>query len=220
MHSLLEQLTQRQWLWQGSALPAAGQQLSSGYAEFDRQLGGWPASGLLVLQSQPAIGELRLLLPLFKQLQQQGLLGLINPPQLLQAEPLAAQGINPSQLLLLSGVSETDALWAAEQLIQSGLCSLVLLWQGTLARKAARRLQLAAQAQQALVLQLTTQQPELTLPLALALQLLPQPQGLQLKVLKRRAGWAGQQFYLNWQQEWPELYPVLSRTQAALAETA
>ena len=175
---------------------------------------------MLVLQSQPAIGELRLLLPLFKQLQQQGLLGLINPPQLLQAEPLAAQGINPSQLLLLSGVSETDALWAAEQLLQSGLCSLVLLWQGTLARKAARRLQLAAQAQQALVLQLTTQQPELTLPLALALQLLPQPQGLQLKVLKRRAGWAGQQFYLNWQQEWPELYPVLTRTHAALAETA
>ena len=70
------------------------------------------------------------------------------------------------------------------------------------------------------MLQLTTQQPELTLPLALALQLLPQPQGLQLKVLKRRAGWAGQQFYLNWQDEWPELYPVLTRTQAALAETA
>ena len=208
MHSLLEQLTQRQWLWQGSALPGVGQLLSSGFAEFDRQLGGWSASGLLVLHSQPAIGELRLLLPLFKQQQQQGMLALINPPHLVQAEPLAAQGIQPEQLLLISGVAEPDALWAAEQLLHSGLCSLVLLWQPTLNSKAARRLQLAAEAGQAQLLQLTSLAPALNLPLALALSLQPQPRGLQLEVLKRRGGFAGQAFSLNWQQEWPELYPV------------
>lgn len=208
MHSLLEQLSQRQWLWQGSELTRAGQQLSSGFAEFDRQLGGWPASGLLVLHSQTAIGELRLLLPLLKQQQQQGLVALINPPHLLQAEPLAAQGILPEQLLLISEVAESDALWAAEQLMHSGLCRLLLLWQTSLSHKAARRLQLAAEAQHAQFLQLTQQAPVLNLPFALAINLQPQQLGLRLEVLKRRGGWAGQVFNLNLQHEWPELYPA------------
>jgi protein ImuA len=219
MHTLLEQLTQRQWLWQGSVLTNTGQQLSSGFAEFDRQLGGWPASGVLVVHSPPAVGELRLLLPLLKQQQQQGLLALINPPHLVQAEPLAAQGIQPEQLLLISGVAESDALWAAEQLLHSGLCSLVLLWQLSLTSKAARRLQLAAEGQHAQLVQLTQQTPTLNLPFALAISLQPQQQGLRLEVLKRRGGFAGQAFSLNWQQEWPELYPV-AEVVTSLAVTA
>jgi len=217
MQALLEQLSRRQLIWQGSAVRQSPTGVPSGYPEFDQALGGWPERGLIALQSLPAIGELRLLLPLLSRLQQQGLLCLINPPQQLQAEPLLAAGLQLQQILLLPDLSAADGLWAAEQVLRSGLFKAVLLWQHQLPQVAGRRLQLAAEQQQALLVQFSMETLTLSLPLALALSLSPTSQGLQVKVLKRRAGWAGQVFTLNLQSSWPALYPVQRVAQPHLA---
>ena len=146
MSALLEQLNRRQWLWHGNSQQAAYQAVSSGYAQLDQQLaGGFPASGVIDLQSDIGIGELRLLLPYLQQQHTDGrLLVLICPPAQPCADMLAAHGINLTQLLLLRPRQTKDALWAAEQCLQSGVVSTVLLWQHRLTLAQARRLQLAA----------------------------------------------------------------------------
>lgn len=207
MQALLEQLSRRQLIWQGSAVRQPTGQLPSGFAEFDQALGGWPQSGVIALQSVAAVGELRLLLPVLCQLQAQGFICLINPPQLLQGDALLAAGLKLSGILLLEHLSERDALWAAEQVLRSGLFKAVLLWLPQLAQVAGRRLQLAAEQQQAILVQFTGQTPTLSLPLALALQLTPTASGLAISVLKQRGAWAGQTLHLNWQTLWPALYP-------------
>lgn len=217
MQGLLEQLSRRQLIWQGSAVRQNTAGWPSGYPEFDQALGGWPSQGLIALQSLPAIGELRLVLPLLGLLQQRGLLCLINPPQQLHAEPLLAAGLQLHKILLLSQLTEADGLWAAEQVLRSGLFKAVLLWQPCLSQVAGRRLQLAAEQQQALLIQFSTKTPTLSLPLALALSLSPTAQGLQLRVLKRRASWAGLEFTLNMQAAWPALYPHQSKVPHTLA---
>lgn len=217
MQGLLEQLSRRQLIWQGSAIRQHSAGLPSGFAEFDHILGGWPAQGLVALQSVPAIGELRLVLPLLVSLQQEGLLCFINPPQQLHAEPFLAAGLQLNKVLLLEKLTAADALWAAEQLLHSGLFRVVLLWQKSLSALAGRRLQLATEQQQALLIQYSQAVPTLSLPLALALHLTPSNQGLHLKVLKQRGSWAGQAFMLNMQASWPALYPQQSIAQSSLA---
>lgn len=217
MQGLLEQLSNRQLIWQGSAVKQNTAGWPSGYPEFDQALGGWPQQGLVALQSVPAIGELRLVLPLLGVLQQQGLLCFINPPQRLHAEPLLCAGLQLHQILVVSTLNGGDSLWAAEQILRSGLFKAVLLWLPRLPKVAGRRLQLAAEQQQALLLQFSTEVPTLSLPLALALSLSPTAEGLQLKVLKRRASWAGLEFTLNLQKTWPALYPALNKARYALA---
>ena len=87
MSALLEQLARRQLIWQGNNQQAAYQAVSSGFAELEQKLaGGFPATGLIDIQTEYAIGELRLLLPYLVQQQSQGrLLVLIAPP----AQPCA-----------------------------------------------------------------------------------------------------------------------------------
>jgi protein ImuA len=101
--------------------------------------GGWPVGSLTeLLLSQPGIGELRLLLPVLRQLAssqpaRRSVL-LIQPPHVLQPLALDWWGVDPGEIVLLRAARQADAFWAAEQALQAGTCRLVLLWAGGDAR--------------------------------------------------------------------------------------
>jgi hypothetical protein len=138
---------------------SAGQRLSSrpvwstGRSALDARLpgGGWPTASLIeVLVDAPGLGEVQLFLPALVQSQrvegETPWLVWIAPPHEPFAPALAQHGIDLDRLLVVRPASATEALWAAEQSLSSGVCAAVLLWlQGTDERWL-RRLKLAAAA--------------------------------------------------------------------------
>jgi protein ImuA len=207
MSALLEQLTRRQLLWHGNSQQAAYQAVASGYAELDKQLGGgFPATGLIDIQTEQGIGELRLLLPYLQQQQHstKRLIVLISPPAQPCADMFAGAGIDLAQLLIISAKAAKDVLWAAEQCLNSGSVAAIVLWQVPVRLAQARRLQLAAEQGQASLV-LMRRPSALSLPVQLSLQLTPHPQGLLLRVHKRKGGWPGAGFLVDMHSRWPAL---------------
>ncbi|MDE2600070.1 MAG: translesion DNA synthesis-associated protein ImuA [Rhodocyclaceae bacterium] len=141
-------------IWRGdrfadAALPA----VASGFAALDRELpgGGWPRGALTeLLCDGGGQGELSLLLPACKQLcADDGWLILIAPPHPLHAGALAAAGMPLERLLVVEqgrDKKELNALWAAEQALNSDAPAAVLCWSMQADSKSVRRLQLAAAA--------------------------------------------------------------------------
>src|SRR5450631_4896267 len=127
---------------------------STGRSALDARLpgGGWPTASLVeVLLETTGLGEVQLFLPALVKCQQRidgevPWLVWIAPPHEPYAPALAKYGIELSRLLVVRPASATEALWAAEQALSSGVCAAVLLWlQGTDDRWL-RRLKLAAEA--------------------------------------------------------------------------
>ena len=146
----------RVWkLKDASAVPPPSRPVwSTGYRALDARLpgGGWPTASLVeVLLETPGLGEVQLFLPALVECQHAidgdvPWLVWIAPPHEPYAPALAQQGVNLSRLLVVRPASATEALWAAEQALSSGVCATVLLWlQGTDDRWL-RRLKLAAEA--------------------------------------------------------------------------
>lgn len=228
MSALLEQLARRQLVWHGDSQQVAYQGVNSGYSELDQQLGGGlPATGLIDIHTEAGIGELRLLLPYLQQQQQQTqrLLVFIAPPAELSADMLAAAGLNLCQLLIITPGQQSkpklprsakapagkksaikqDALWAAEQCLQSGCCATVLIWPAAMSLAQARRLQLAAEQGAASMVLFRRPGQALSLPVNLSFSLQPQPHGLQLTVLKRKGSWPAAPFLIDMHSRWPAL---------------
>lgn len=207
MSALLEQLTRRQLLWHGNSQQGAYQAIASGYATLDQQLaGGFPATGLIDIQTDTGIGEFRLLLPYLQQQQRAGrLLVLISPLADPCADMLCAAGIVLSQLIIITPKTSKEALWAAEQCLQSGCCASVLLWQAPLKLAQARRLQLAAEQGAASLILLRRPQEGLSLPVNLSIKLQAHRQGVLLSVQKRKGGWPAAPFLVDMQHHWPAL---------------
>ena len=204
----LSELKQQGHVWHLSQTPQA-QQISypTGYQELDLLLGGgWPAQQVIELRTAFGIGEFRLLLPYLQhQTKRNKLLVHINAPASLHAPFLSSQGLPLWQQLEVRAKAQ-DALWAAEQCLKSGCCSTVLLWQQTLNIARLKRLQLAAAEGQAELFLLRSAEPtELSLPVGLSLSLHADPQGLEVRVLKRRGGWPGARQLVNFTQRWPRL---------------
>lgn len=126
---------------------------STGRSTLDARLpgGGWPTSSLVeVLLETEGLGEVQLFMPALVACQRRAgeipWLVWIAPPHEPYAPALAQQGIDLGRLLVVRPPSATEALWAAEQALSSGVCAAVLLWlQGTDERWL-RRLKLAAEA--------------------------------------------------------------------------
>jgi cell division inhibitor SulA/protein ImuA len=127
---------------------------STGRSALDARLpgGGWPRASLVeVLLETTGLGEIQLFLPALVECQHRidgevPWLVWIAPPHEPYAPALAQQGIELSRLLVVRPASATEALWAAEQALSSGVCAAVMLWlQGTDDRWL-RRLKLAAVA--------------------------------------------------------------------------
>ena len=113
---------------------------STGNSALDARLpgGGWPTASLIeVLLDHTGLGEVQLFLPAMVQCQRNtgpgrsddvSWLVWIAPPHEPYAPALAQQGIELGRLLVVRPASATEALWAAEQALGSGVCAAVLLW--------------------------------------------------------------------------------------------
>lgn len=146
---LQDLLQQRPDLWRGRRRPA-GQSIPSGRAELDAWLpdGGWPRASLIELLPQHlGDSELELLLPLLAEQTRQGWpVLLIAPPLIPCPQRLHWAGVALERVLIAHDSSQ--ALWAAEQALKSGVCGSVLTWhpKGRVDARSIRRLQLAARS--------------------------------------------------------------------------
>ena len=182
-------------LWRASQLGhGATRALSSGFARLDAELpgGGWPLGMLTELIAREAgIGELRLMVPLLRQLtRERRVVILLAPPHIPYAPALASFGVDLEHLLIVQAPNAADRLWAVEQTLRSGSFGALLAWlpQEKTRPEHLRRLQLAAQSAQGPVLLFRSLAAQFeSSPSALRLLLLPRPeQRLSVQILKRR----------------------------------
>ena len=148
----------RVWRLKDAAAAAPRPVWPTGCDELDARLpgGGWPAASLVeVLLDGAGLGELELFLPALAGCQRKSAeagtqeipwLAWISPPHEPYAPALAQQGIELARLLVVRPASATEALWAAEQTLSSGVCAAVLLWLKGTDDRWLRRLKLAAEA--------------------------------------------------------------------------
>jgi protein ImuA len=187
-------------LWRASQLASnAADCLDTGYAVLSQQLpgGGWPLGVMTeLLLPQHGGGELRLLRPALEGLAPRSIV-LVQPPHEPQSLALAAQGIDPARLLWIRGGDKTgarsrnahngDVLWAAEQVLRSGCCGALLLWQNHVRSETLRRLHLAAQSSNTLfVMMRPLAAAQDASPAPLRLSVTPAPGGIEIGFVKRK----------------------------------
>lgn len=206
MSELIEHLKQKHWLWHGNVQQQPSDAYSTGYALLDTKLeGGFPKHGVIELQTDMGIGELRLLLPHLLSNHQQRMSVFIQPPGYLCAQMLVEQGFDLNQILLIYPDNPRHALWAAEQCLKSGACANVLLWHQELEVHQARRLQVASEAGQCLqFLFKPSQHGVFSLPVSLSMRLEPHNHGLNITITKRKGGWSHGSFVLDMRSHWPQ----------------
>jgi len=177
-------------LWRASQLAhSSARCVDTGYPTLSSQLpgGGWPTGTLIdLLLQQPGIGELRLLRPALAAAASRRIV-LLQPPHAPQALGLAALGLPPSQLVWIRSTRSADTLWAAEQVLRSGSCGALLLWQNHARSESLRRLHLAAQCGETLFFMfrpLASAQDASPSPLRLSLR--PAAGGIDIGFVKRR----------------------------------
>jgi len=190
----LEQLLQKGELWRGAQVGPQKHGLEpTGWQVLDDCIGGgWPRGSLVEILNRDYQG-LSLLFPLLARLGKDGRwLTWIAPPHLPYAPALAAQGVPLQQVLLVQDVSADQRLWAAEQALKSAACAVVMLWPERMDIAQLRRLQLAAEQGDCIaVLFRSLRDSAQSSPAALRLRIAGTPLGLEVEVLKRRAGWGG-----------------------------
>ncbi len=124
--------------------------ISTGYENLDAALSnkGWPNSGLIEITYQSmGNGELRLILPVLRQLSQSQnrWIAWIDPPLIPYAPGLQSLGVDIRKILLVHTKDVKDMLWSLEKTCKSKNCSVVLAWiNRPLKFKETQRLQLAA----------------------------------------------------------------------------
>lgn len=187
----LDALLQRADIWRGRSHSPSIAYLSSGHPHFDAQWGGWPRAALIeLLLDQHGIGELELLAPALRQhLSGERWIAWLTPPHIPYAPALEAQGLSVAQQLWLHPDSDQEALWAAEQLLRSGLFAALLYWPARIDSKALRRLQLACEERDAVAyLFRPRSQINQTSAAAMRLSLTGEAAGLKLSLHKQRGG--------------------------------
>ena len=146
-HEAIDRLIADGSLWRGPALAQPeGRFEASGWPALDECIGGgWPTGAVCELFSRRHQG-LPLLLPLLARLSRgERWLAWVGPPYLPFAPALAAAGVDLQRVLLVQEADAAQSLWAAEQLLRSPACAVVLAWPARLQPAAIRRLQLAAE---------------------------------------------------------------------------
>jgi cell division inhibitor SulA/protein ImuA len=180
-------------------LPPSRPVWSTGRSALDARLpgGGWPTASLVeVLLDTAGLGEVQLFLPALVECQRRAIatpwLAWIAPPHEPYAPALAQQGIDLSRLLVVRPSSAMEALWAAEQVLSSGVCAAVLLWlQGTDDRWL-RRLKLAAETGGALCVLFRPERHRFeSSPASLRLLLTQGEQDIRLEIVKVQGGRPG-----------------------------
>jgi len=143
----------RVWKLKDASAAPARPVWSTGVKALDARLpgGGWPTASLVeVLIDDTGLGEVQLFLPALvacqKAVGEVPWLVWIAPPYELFAPALAQRGIELARVLVVRPDTATEALWAAEQALSSGVCAAVLLWLKGTDDRWLRRLKLAAEA--------------------------------------------------------------------------
>lgn len=162
----------------------------TGHAQLDQALpsGGWPPGALSeILIPFTGCGELQLLWPTLARLTQAAeRVVLVAPPFIPNPQAWQAAGVDLGWLTLVRAQGK-EALWAAEQCLRSGSCAAVMCWAGQVDDRALRRLQVAAEAGQALGFVLRGSESAANpSPAALRLAIAPEPAGWT--ILKCRGG--------------------------------
>ncbi|ARP37801.1 MULTISPECIES: translesion DNA synthesis-associated protein ImuA [Vibrio] len=207
MHELIKNLQDRQLIWKGLQSTTLGSTTSTGYPQLDKQLdGGFPTHGVIEVESQQGIGELRLLTPYLAQQNSQKLAIFINPPGKIGAEFFSSQRIQLENILVIEPQRDLDALWAAEQCLKSGACHSVLLWGTNLEIHQTKRLQAASETGKCLQFHFkATSHNQLSLPVSLSMKLSSHAQGLKVEITKRKGSWSYGSFILDMTHNWPLL---------------
>lgn len=132
--------------------PSSRPAWSTGRRALDARLpgGGWPMASLIeILIDAPGLGEIQLFLPALVQSQRKRdgdvpWIVWIAPPHEPFAPALVRQGIDLNRFMIVRPPTATEALWAAEQALSSGVCAAVLIWLKGTDDRWLRRLKLAA----------------------------------------------------------------------------
>ncbi|MCC7412603.1 MAG: translesion DNA synthesis-associated protein ImuA [Gammaproteobacteria bacterium] len=155
----LDDVLARADVWRArECAPAARPGVPSGWAMLDACLpgGGWPRGALIeMLVAGEGMGALAVLLPALVRLGGEGRwIVFVAPPHIPYAPALAAAGIDLARVLVVSRRRADRggrlSLWACEQALRSGAAAAVLAWIDPIDMTALRRLQLAADAGDAL----------------------------------------------------------------------
>ena len=199
----LDIFEQRADIWRGgSAFPKTNPGIPTGFSELDALLpgGGWPKGALTEILSEPSSASLResrgsgalwLTMPALAQLSLQSRwLTWIAPPHIPYAPALTNMGVDLTKILLVHPKTQTDMLWALEQALRSGTCSVVLSWIDNIDPKSLRRLQLAAETGKTCgLLFCQSRNTPSGSTAALRLKVEPTHRGVAVEILKRRGGW-------------------------------
>ncbi|WP_053572297.1 translesion DNA synthesis-associated protein ImuA [Caballeronia cordobensis] len=177
-------------LWSGSQLARAyGKTIDTGYAALSAELpgGGWPVGALVeLLVQQPGIGEMRLLKPALVAASKRPV-ALLQAPHVPNSLAFAYLGLPLDKLMMLRAPKTADALWCAERVLNARSCGALLFWQQHIRSEALRRLHLAAQATETLlILVRPLAAAQDSSPAALRLGVRPADGGIVVDVIKRR----------------------------------
>lgn len=192
MNPALEQLLREQsQIWRGLQTDSASGGIATGFAELDALLpgGGWPNAAVISLELPSiGIGELPLLLPAMAALSRQGRrIVWLAPPYQAYAPGLLQAGVELGQLLVVACPEAADLPWALEVLLRSGGCGMALAWpERPLAAHQTRRLQLAAEAGNALAVLFAVGHAAQARHAALQITLQRENAGLRLRIRKAR----------------------------------
>jgi len=116
----------------------------------------------------------------------------IAPPYEPYAPALAQAGVDLSRFLVVRPPTATEALWAAEQALSSGVCAAVLLWLRGTDDRWLRRLKLAAETGGALGVLFRPERHRFeSSPASLRLLLTRAEPGCRLELLKVQGGRPG-----------------------------
>lgn len=190
--SLQELLHHSPQLWRGTH-HSRQRTLASHHPALDAVLPGegWPVGALTeLLPTLTGIGELRACLPALQALSaQHRQIMFVRPPYTPYPPALLRARLSLEHIVLIDAPADEDARWAAEQALRAGAAGAVLLWSETTDDRSLRRLQLAAEAGQALAFLYRSpaalRQPS---PAALRIVLEPDGEGLRAQMVKVRGG--------------------------------
>ncbi|HIG43598.1 MAG: translesion DNA synthesis-associated protein ImuA [bacterium] len=220
----LDKLLQNTGIWRASNFNCTFQPgISTGFALLDQYLpgSGWPEAGLTeLLHDSTGIGEFRLIAPALARLTQQQSRWIlwVSPPYIPYAPALANAGIDLTRVLIVNPATNPDTLWVLEKALASRSCSAVIAWPGNLKEKQLRRLQVASKEGHCLgFLYRPNSAGRNASPAELRIQLqasLPSPLSehtcLRLKILKRKGGWATDEFTVEFSDELNQMTPNFS----------
>lgn len=188
----LDDLLRRHRVWRGGrTAQGVSSAQPTGFTLLDRRLpgGGWPGGALTeILASAEGGGELQLVLPALVALSAAGRrIVWLAPPYLPFAPALAAAGIDLRNVAVVRPPRRREVPWAAEQVLRARACHALLLWCRELRYAELRRLAVAADTSDALVVLFRPPQAAQTAsPAALRLALAPAGNELDVRILKCR----------------------------------